>query len=167
MDTGDCCAAPPEAAPRGPDHCPRCGTRGPPVTALTIASLVRSSVRSGLDSLDGFRFCSERSCDLAYYRPAPGAQVPRGALIVHIGTQKSRPPRTLCYCFDHTFEALEAEVRATGASSVPDSIMDMCKRGLDRCEETNPKGSCCLGEVRAEVRRLQDAAARARQEQAR
>lgn len=40
----------------------------------------------------------------------------------------------------------------TGASIVPGSITEKCRQGLDRCEEMNPQGACCLGNVRQVVK---------------
>ncbi len=75
---------------------------------------------------------------------------------VRIGQKATASPRVVCYCFDHTIEEIEAEVVATGTSTIADAIGEKCKQGLDRCEETNPQGSCCLGNVRAVVKNLLD-----------
>ncbi|MCZ6807985.1 MAG: hypothetical protein O7F08_13590, partial [Deltaproteobacteria bacterium] len=54
----------------------------------------------------------------------------------------------VCYCFEHNVNDIEDEVRRTGVSAVPDAIGQKCEAGLDHCEEMNPQGSCCLGNVR-------------------
>ena len=126
----------------------------------------RRALVSGLDSLsatakrraDGFRFCAEPSCDLAYYRPQTEDRVYRKDVSVRIGQKETTAPRPLCYCFGHTIEDIEAQVAVTGTSTIPDEITAKCRQGLDRCEETNPQGSCCLGSARkvredAEARR--------------
>ena len=35
-----------------------------------------------------------------------------------------------------------------GRSVIAEDITDRCRRGLDRCEVENPRGACCLGDVR-------------------
>ena len=64
-------------------------------------------------------------------------------------------PHPLCYCFGYTAADIAAEIRADGATTIPDAITAHCRRGEDRCPETNPQGSCCLGNIRAAVTELQ------------
>ena len=54
----------------------------------------------------------------------------------------------LCYCFEFTREQMAREVAATGDSTIPDLVIDRCRRGLQSCEVKNPSGRCCLPEVR-------------------
>jgi copper chaperone CopZ len=118
------------------------------VKSVTIDSLVAEFARSRVGRADGFRFCPEPSCDVAYYRPETGDRFLRSDVRVRIGQKETAPPRTVCYCFDHTVEEIENEVAQTGASRVAERIAEKCRQGLDRCEESNPQGSCCLGNVR-------------------
>jgi hypothetical protein len=57
--------------------------------------------------------------------------------------------RTVCFCFSHTAADILAGARADGSNAIVDSITDACRRGLGRCEQQNPSGKCCLGDVRA------------------
>jgi len=63
---------------------------------------------------------------------------------------------TICFCFGHTLEEIEDQVARTGSCDVADSIAEQCRQGLQRCEETNPKGHCCLGDVRRATRESLD-----------
>ena len=129
--------------------CPTCNRRGKSVKAITIQSLVRPASLQRLTRHDGWRFCSTRKCATAYFNEALRETVSKAEVRVRIGQKETRAPRTVCYCFQHTDEEIEAEVREAGFSSVGDAIKAKCKQGLDRCSETNPQGSCCLGNVRA------------------
>lgn len=135
--------------------CPSCGGKGRSVKPVTIASLVTEPARTRAGRTDGLRFCAEPSCDVVYYHPEIGQRICRRDVIVRVGQKESAPPRPVCYCFDHTVEEIEAEVRETGTSRIPDSIAERCRQGLDRCEETNPQGACCLGNVRRVVKDAQ------------
>jgi len=104
---------------------------------------------------DGFRFCAEPSCDVAYFHPETGERFLRSDVRVRIGQKEITPPRLVCYCFDHTVEEIEAQVAETGTSRIADDITEKCRQGLDRCEETNPQGSCCLGDVRGVLKESQ------------
>src|SRR3989338_4491592 len=57
--------------------------------------------------------------------------------------ERNGGPPPVCYCFNHTVEEIEAGVVRTGTSGIPDEITENCRKGLDRCEETNPPGPCC------------------------
>lgn len=145
----DCCA--PHDKPGSGARstlCPSCGHKGKLVGPVTIESLVSEGARKHVRETDGFRFCSEPECDVAYFHPESAERFLREDVLVAIGQKESSPERTVCYCFDHTVAEIEAEVAATGSSRIPDEIGAKCKQGLDRCEETNPQGSCCLGNVR-------------------
>jgi len=168
MDTtnekhGECCDAGVKAATSASVQCPACGTKGTTVKPVTIESLVAEAARMGVGRSDGFRFCAEPSCEVAYFHPETGAQFAKHEVRVRIGRKAIEAPRPVCYCFEHTVEEIEAEVLATGTSKVAADITARCRQGLDRCEETNPQGSCCLGNVR---RAMKDAQERARSEPA-
>ncbi|MBI4613738.1 MAG: copper ion binding protein [Planctomycetes bacterium] len=122
---------------------------------ITIERLVVEEARTHAGRTDGFRFCAEPSCDVAYFHPESGARIARSEVRVRIGQKETEAPRPVCYCFEHTVEEVEAEVLATGTSKVADDITEKCREGLDRCEETNPQGSCCLGNVRRAVKEAQ------------
>ncbi len=55
----------------------------------------------------------------------------------------------VCYCFNHTADDFKADFQAHGASTIEASIRAAVKAGDCNCEALNPKGSCCLGDVRA------------------
>ena len=128
--------------------CPNCARRGKPVKPITVESLVRPEALEGVERREGWRFCASPDCITAYFHEASGEVLGKDDVRVRIGQKESEAPRPICYCFDHTQEEIEAEVRVTGRSSVGDGITEQCRQGLDRCPETNPQGSCCLGNVR-------------------
>ena len=102
--------------------CPSSGSKGSPVSAVTIRSLVKDESRARAARLDGFRFCPDPSCDVAYFRPETGDRFLKEDVLVRIGQKETSPPRPICYCFDHSVEEFEAEVARTGSSRVPDEI---------------------------------------------
>lgn len=131
--------------------CPRCGQKGRKVHSVTPRSLLVDGARARLGDDDEVRFCRNGDCSVVYFGDGiePFSTDDVGVLVFQ---KSSDPGRLVCYCFDHTVEAIETEVQQTGTSAVPDSITAKCKEGLDRCEETNPQGSCCLGNVRQVVK---------------
>lgn len=126
--------------------CPGCGRDGRPVGSSTLDNLVEPEARRLLGA--SARFCSAESCDVAYYDCA-GAVVRTEAVVVPIFQKETDPERLVCYCFEHSVGAVEAAQRDDGSNSIVEAITAACRSGLDRCEETNPQGRCCLGNVRA------------------
>ncbi len=53
----------------------------------------------------------------------------------------------LCWCFEHTHDAIRDEVLATGKSAIGDSVRARIKAGECDCERLNPTGRCCLGDI--------------------
>jgi len=135
--------------------CPRCGElpgdctcKSKAVKAMTVKSLVTEEALARVGQTEGFRFCFETDCDIVYFNPATGDRYLRDDVRVRVGQKETSPPRPVCYCFNYTVEDIEADVAQTGTSGIPDEITKQCRAGLDRCEVTNPQGSCCLGNVR-------------------
>lgn len=135
--------------------CPRCEMRGRSVKPITIRSLVAASALGEGADLNGFYYCDTPACEVAYFQPSTGNLILKGQVRVRIGKKETAPPRTACYCFAHTAEEIEAQVAETGNSTIPDEIAEKCRQGLDRCEETNPRGTCCLASVRKIMKEAQ------------
>lgn len=132
--------------------CPRCGQAGRAVSAVTLEAMLLPAARQRLAPFTGFRFCATPHCDVAYFNPTSGELVLQGEVPVPIFQKSAEPRRRVCYCFGHTVEAVQSEVRAHGASGILDDIRSKCRQGLDACERKNPQGSCCLGNVQRLVR---------------
>lgn len=135
-------------------HCPRSDTRGKRVSQLTLNSLLLAEHRTRIEPSAEWFYCPDPDCEVVYF-DAEGSTLDKSALSVRVGVKEEDPPRPICYCFNHSFEEIEAEVAATGTSKIPDSITDKCRQGLHDCERKNPQGSCCLGVVRTALKAAQ------------
>ena len=60
----------------------------------------------------------------------------------------------VCYCFEHTKDEIQEEFQAHGESRIETSIREKVTAGSCSCEFKNPKGNCCLGDVRAAYKEL-------------
>ncbi len=141
----DDCPTPPVIA------CPECRATGRKVGLVALDALLTEEAHSRLGDGECYRFCKTGSCDVAYFGEHSAAIFHLTDLRVPIFQKSSEPSRLVCYCFEYKVSDIEDEVRRTGGSTVPDVIGQKCKAGLDRCEEMNPQGSCCLGNVRQVV----------------
>ncbi len=155
--TESCCDTPAGDA-RLP--CPACGQSGRKVGPETVAALVRPEHRDRVQAAATWHFCATPGCPVAWYGPG-GARVEAEEARIRIAGKPPGPPTPLCYCFGHSEEEIAAEVARTGTSTVPVTITAKVQAGECSCETSNPSGRCCLGEVRAAVRRHQHARAAA------
>lgn len=125
-------------------HCPGCGSRGQKVKPITLQSLLTPDA-AGRVSESPYRFCDGRDCQTVYFGE-DGSTFAKSDLSVRVGVKEADAPRPVCYCFDHTIESINAEVKDTGQSTVLDDIKTRMGTAC-WCETKSPKGSCCLGTV--------------------
>jgi len=131
--------------------CPACNQKGRSVQKLTLESLLVDSAKSRLGEA-ALRFCRTADCDVVYFDEAHEQTFLTTDVKVPVFQKTDEASRPVCYCFTHTVGSIQREVAETGTSGVPESIGAKCKAGLDACEENNPQGSCCLGNVRKVVK---------------
>ena len=139
-------------SPGGGTQCPYCHQQGRAVSAVTVEAMATAQARERLTSNAGFRFCGTPTCEVAYFNTVAGELVLQSEVRAPIFQKSGDPHRLVCYCFEHTAEAIQSEVRASGSSRILEDIKGKCAQGLDRCERTNPQGSCCLGNVQRVIR---------------
>lgn len=141
----DCCkTSPPEAV--APQACPSCGAPGRRVPFTTVSALTRDEIPV---SAGPWRFCETPGCEVVWFGAQPEDRLTVTAAQVPVFQKGAGASRPVCYCFGYTVADVVAGLGPDGRSAVADTITARCRRGEDRCEETNPQGTCCLGNVRA------------------
>jgi DNA-binding transcriptional MerR regulator len=91
---------------------------------------------------------------VVYFAAVAGAIFTADALRVRVGLKVKDDPVPLCYCFGFEETDARAEIALTGRTTIPQRITAFIKQGMCACEERNPSGACCLGEVNKAVKRL-------------
>lgn len=134
--------------------CPRTHARGQPVKSVTVSSLVRPE-RASTVAHHQWSYCADPECDVVYFAD-DGTTLLKSDLTVRVGDKEAESPRLVCYCFGHTRESIGDEVKRTGASTVVESVTEKVAAGECACATKNPKGSCCI----ADLRRVVEEAAR-------
>lgn len=134
-------------------HCPACGEKGKPVEMQTVKAMLAVSLEA-LRPTD-YRFCRTPTCPVVYFT-ADGSQTFMTEDVREPIHQKAPQDDEVfvCYCFRHTPGSIRAELIATGTSTTVERINAGIQAGQCACEIRNPQGSCCLGNVRAVVRRV-------------
>ena len=134
--------------------CPSCQQPGKRVDTLTLKALLAvplTEVRTA-----EYRFCRTPDCPTVYYSVDGQQQFGEDALRERVHQKHLTADDVfVCYCFRHTPGGIEAELVATGHSSVVAAITAGIQAGQCACDIRNPQGSCCLGNVRAVVQRIE------------
>jgi hypothetical protein len=128
------------------------GTIGMAVELLTVrALLTESALRRASRSLH--RFCPDPACDVVYFTEH-GETYSTADVRVPVWQKDAAGARMLCYCFGEDEAGIRDEIHATGASQAVARIREHIEKGRCACEVRNPRGTCCLGDVAAAVRRI-------------
>src|SRR5687768_4027770 len=132
-------------------RCPACGVVGKPVSITTLKHMVKPEFLDAVDT-PGFQFCRLADCDVIYF-DANGLSLRKADVRVRVGLKETEDPVPICYCFGFTEAIVRDEIESTGKSRVADLIAAEMKRNHCSCEVRNPQGSCCLGNVKAAIKR--------------
>jgi len=140
--------------------CPSCRNPTQRVPRETLRALLTPHAARRVRDAHAHRFCPA-SCDVVYVDEDDGSVFLKDDMSVRVGTKETVGPRPLCYCFGHSYESIADDIATFGSTSVVQDITSRCRAGDDQCRVKNPKGSCCLGQIRAAVRALQGESGRA------
>jgi hypothetical protein len=146
----DCCE-PNVSAPRQAS-CPITGTSGTRVRPQTVKAILKDS------SLRRFRpatyyFCPEPTCNVVYFSQQ-GELYSKDDVRTTVWQKEPVGHRLLCYCFGENEQTIASEIEATGTSLVLDRVAEHVRSGRCACDVRNPRGVCCLGDLKAAVARL-------------
>lgn len=137
----------------GAKRCPKSGSAGVAVDVQTVKALLTEQALARLEPVS-YRFCADARCDVVYF----------GDTGSHFGTADVRVPvwqklasgsRLVCYCFGESEASIRAEITLTGRSSAVERIRGHIRAERCACEVRNPRGTCCLGDVIAAVKRVE------------
>ena len=134
--------------------CPKNGKVCKPVPRVTVEILIRPEHRRSLTSMP-YSFCDSPDCDAVYVSASGEQVITKNQLRVRVGIKETEDPIPLCYCFDFDRKAIRDDIRFKGTTNIPRVITERIRAGKCRCEVTNPRGSCCLGDVYQAVKQAQ------------
>ena len=161
------CCCPPEAGnnvcdlatedfqgpPREVNACPTCGKVGKPVQGPTVKALLSVSLRQVQEVQ--YLFCRTQTCPVVYFS-ADGAQSFITEQVRERVYQKEPQAEDvfICYCFRHTVGELRTGT-SEDRTAIVDNINSSINAGQCACDLRNPQGSCCLGNARGMIKRLE------------
>lgn len=94
-----------------------------------------------------YYFCDASECDVVYVSALGDHLITKDQLTVRVGIKEREDPIPLCYCFGFDRKSVRDDVSRTGDTDIQRVITARVRAGECRCEDTNPSGGCCLGEV--------------------
>ena len=146
--TCDLCAAPAKVL------CSACGQKGKRVDILTLKALLAVPL-TDLRAVE-YLFCRTPDCPTVYYSLDGQQQFGEDALRERVHQKHPTADDVLvCYCFRHSLGSIRVGLLATGRSRVVASVTAGIQAGQCACDIRNPQGSCCLGNVRATVQKIE------------
>jgi hypothetical protein len=139
--------------PKEKTACPTNQQIGKSVDLLTVKALLALPLTQLPP--DAYHFCRASDCHTVYYSADGTSRFNEDDLREKVYQKHPNDDDVLvCYCFRHTVGSIRKEIEKTGASSAITAITNGIKAEQCACEIRNPDGGCCLGNVRATVRRL-------------
>ena len=138
---------------RDMNSCPECGKTGKAVEGQTVKSLLSMSLRQVQDVK--YLFCRTQNCPVVYFS-AQGEQTCTVDQVRERVYQKEPEAEDVfvCYCFGHKVGDLRT-ASPDDRSAIVDDINTGINAGQCACDLRNPQGSCCLGNVRNLIKRLE------------
>jgi hypothetical protein len=132
-------------------NCPVNGNKGKRVPTITLKSLLKPRALETLNPEFNYFFCDSMDCSVVYFNQQ-GQIFLTDEVKVPV-YQKDRGEQVpVCYCFNWTRDRILQEIQQTNHSTAESSIRTHIKAGRCGCEVNNPQGSCCLANVRQEVK---------------
>jgi len=163
----DSCGCPPEAGnavcelpsqttarPSRPTKtCPQCHQSGKPVQGQTVKAMLLVSLREVRDG--GYLFCKTNTCPVVYFT-LNGEQVFTVDQVRERVYQKEPEADEVfvCYCFRHTVGEMR-QVSSAERTTIVDDINAGIQAEQCACDLRNPQGSCCLGNARELIKKLE------------
>lgn len=146
----NCCTPTHEQGTR--DVCPACHTAGVLIDTITLKAVLNANgLRRGIPA--GPRFCATPTCPVVYFGEDV-TFIEQDLMVPVHAKHANQDDVRVCYCFDHTPQSMREELVRSGESTAFASITTEMRAGRCACEVRNPKGSCCLGDVKRVEQRL-------------
>ncbi|PHR71083.1 MAG: hypothetical protein COA66_10200 [Arcobacter sp.] len=129
--------------------CPSCNQKAKTVPVSAVSHFVNDDVKKHISSLDGFHFCNTPTCDVIYFKK--GQILKQSDVKFSIGIKENSKPATVCFCFNWSKERIEDQIRDSGTTTALEEIKEKVKNKACNCEVQNPKGKCCMGDVKKAI----------------
>jgi hypothetical protein len=135
-----------------PPICPISASKTYPVGRKTLEALLKPEAKVQLTN-QPYYFCDAPDCDVVYVSALCDHLITKDMLKVRVGIKEKEDPIPLCYCFGYERKDIFEDIKNHGKTDIPKIIATRVRRGECHCEETNPSGGCCLGDIYRAVKK--------------
>ena len=150
----DCCRAESKPASKNTAACPIGGTKGVTVDLQTVKAVLTNAALRRVTAA-AHRFCADPECNIVYFAE-DGTTYSTRDVRVPVWQKEPAGARTVCYCFGENEADIRAEVAVNGTSDAVERVKADITANRCACEVRNPRGTCCLGDVGAAVKRVSE-----------
>lgn len=147
VDSCACCVVSENIEAPVKAECPVSGTSSKKVHNETLENLIAQDKRHLIPVDNQYYYCSEPDCPVVYFSNEEAPVFKKNDLLVKVFSKNSGDDVNVCYCFDWTRKRITDQIETTGSSTAFDEITEEVKAGNCECEQKNPKGDCCLGDI--------------------
>jgi hypothetical protein len=130
-------------------QCPFCHQKGTNVKSRTLLALLKEAPRLAVMPKTDYFYCKQSTCSVVYY--ADDHYFLISDLMVKAFDKDPGLAVPVCYCFHYTRESLLNDLQRNQEPAALTEIKFKMKDPGCFCEQSNPQGSCCLGNVTAYV----------------
>ena len=149
------CCCPGKASDVSESRCPSSGSAGVAVDLQTVKALLTDTALRRLN-VAKHRFCPDPTCDVVYF-DVTGRTFGTGDVRVAVWQKQPFGRRPICYCFGESEASIQMELEDAGRSLAVERVREYIRAGRCACGVRNPRGSCCLADVAAAVKRVESA----------
>jgi len=128
--------------------CQSCGEDGKKVDHLAIKSLLKEGKLHDFKPKSQYYYCKTSGCDTVYFTNEENTSFRTKDIKTEIALKNQNREGYVCFCFAHTVKEIEEKVIAKGESHISQNIVAECQLKKDACEVKNPRGKCCLSDVK-------------------
>jgi len=124
--------------------CPSCGQEGQPVKRITVQSILKPEKHKHLEE-GNFWVCKNPDCPVLYYSSSGQTYLVKDAR-VRVGFKVKEDPMPVCYCHGVTKKDILNNWEKVHSFSELLNLLGIT--GECQCETKNPKGRCCIDDIR-------------------
>lgn len=144
----DCCSTSCEIDIKKPAICKSCGEESKKVDSLAVKSLLKEGKLHDFEPVAQYFYCKTRGCETVYFTDGSDTVFTTRDIKTEIAQKSKNREGYVCFCFAHTVKEIGEEVKAKGENHISKSISKECKLKKDACEVKNPRGKCCISDVK-------------------
>lgn len=122
---------------------------GESIKTITPRHTLKKVYGDQIDLRSEYFFCLSSQCKTVYYDSSGTHTFNVDQLINLVSCKDEAPEVPLCYCYKINKGDVLKELKTQGESRVIEYIQNSMQKKTCFCDKSNPRGGCCLDEIRS------------------